>query len=47
MIFLGPPGISEFLVFSRFLLGIRNIAFGGLDLNKEMKNTTYKFGLGN
>lgn len=47
MVFLGPSGISAFLVFSRFLLGIRNMAFGGLDLNREMRNVTQKLGLGN
>lgn len=47
MVFLGPSGISAFLVFTRYLLGIRNMAFGGLDLNKEMKKVTQKLGLGN
>lgn len=32
MIFFGPPGISEFIVRTRYILGIRNLAFGALDL---------------
>ncbi|CAD8054481.1 unnamed protein product [Paramecium primaurelia] len=47
MIFLGPTGISQFIMLTRYMLGIRNLAFGALDLNKEMIIKQQKFGIGN
>ncbi|CAD8114699.1 unnamed protein product [Paramecium sonneborni] len=47
MTFLGPPGITQFIMQTRYMLGIRNLAFGSMDLNKNMEIKQMKFGIGN
>lgn len=32
---------------TRYMLGIRNLAFGSMDLNKNMEIKQMKFGIGN
>ncbi|CAD8097010.1 unnamed protein product [Paramecium sonneborni] len=46
MIFLGPPGITQFIMQTRYIIGIRNFAFGAMDLNKNMIIKEQKFGVG-
>ncbi|CAD8147289.1 unnamed protein product [Paramecium octaurelia] len=47
MTFFGPPGISQFIMQTKYMLGVRCLAFGAMDLNKEMIITQQKFGIGN
>jgi hypothetical protein len=46
MTFLGPPGITQFILDTRYFLGVRYLAFAAMDLRKD-DTIIQKFGAGN